>query len=122
MKPIATALFIATFLGTSVLVASSDDLPPSYVPSVHQVIVRQSRIYAVPEKTIEAIVSCESSGNPYAHKLTKREDSWGLVQINLLAHPEITKEEAINPDFAVSYLASELSTNHGGMWSCYGVK
>ena len=31
----------------------------------------------------------------------------------------ITKEQAINSEFAVSFLAKNLSENRGSMWTCY---
>lgn len=48
-----------------------------------------------------------------------QEKSYGLVQIHLPDHPEITKEQAQNPDFAVSFMASEFSTGHASAWSCW---
>jgi len=50
-----------------------------------------------------------------------REQSYGLAQIHLPSHPEISYEEAINPDYAVKYIASQLSKGKGKQWSCYNL-
>lgn len=79
-----------------------------------------SEMYRVSPQTVSRVVYCESRNNPLAHNLTKREDSWGLVQINRLAHPDISVEEATDPDFAINFLAKNLSLGNGNMWyTCY---
>lgn len=49
----------------------------------------------------------------------EREDSWGIVQIHLPSHKDITKEQTLDPYFAVRYMASEFSTGNASQWSCY---
>ncbi len=98
--------------------ANSDDVPLSYKPSLRQIIVKSAQVYGVKAPLIGAIIACESSNNPLAHKLSKVEDSWGLSQINLKAHKDVTKEEAIDPDFAVDYLAKNIKAGHASMWTC----
>ena len=54
----------------------------------------------------------------------EREKSFGLVQIHIPACNKwngkcITKKQAQNPEFAVNYLAHELSNGRGSKWSCY---
>lgn len=68
------------------------------------------------------IIYCESGGNRYALNDTPgREYSVGLVQINLLAHTNITKEQAQDPDFAISFLTERIATGEASrMWyNCY---
>lgn len=48
-----------------------------------------------------------------------QEKSFGLVQIYLPDHPEITKAQAQDPDFAISFMASEFSAGHASAWSCW---
>lgn len=118
MKTIIFVFSIALVLGNIGLV-SSDDLPPSYTPSIHQIEVKQAKVYGTPIPLMRAIIACESSNNPKATKITKWEQSYGLVQINRLAHPEISIKQAEDPDFAINYLAKNLSKENGSMWSCY---
>ena len=49
----------------------------------------------------------------------QREQSFGLVQIHLPAHRTITKEQALDPEFAIDFLAKNLAQGRGTMWSCY---
>ena len=88
--------------------------------------------YEVSPRLMEEIVNCESNGsttiqsrhiytsNKYG-KIGTREMSYGLVQIHLPAHPEITKEQAMNADFALDFLAKNLKAGKGKMWSCYPI-
>lgn len=59
------------------------------------------------------------AGNvPRGYKVGDREQSYGLAQIHLPAHPHITKEQAIDPEFAVEFLAKNLANGKAGMWTC----
>lgn len=40
-----------------------------------------------------------------------REDSWGLSQIHLPSHPEITREETLDPEFAIKYMSDNFLTD-----------
>jgi len=80
-----------------------------------------------------AIISCESGFNPSiqskhvyteknvpkGYKVGDREQSYGLVQIHLPAHPNITKAQATNTDFATDFLAKNIAAGHASMWSCF---
>lgn len=93
----------------------------------------KAREYKVNAQTMLAVIGCESQyqidiqshhtyheGNvPKGYSVGDREQSFGLVQIHLPVHPNITKEQAIDPEFAVDFLAKNLSAGRGGMWSCY---
>lgn len=63
------------------------------------------------------IIQCESGWNVDA--IGDHGTSYGLVQIHLPAHPEITVEEAEDPRFAVDFLVSNLKSGNGHLWSCY---
>lgn len=79
-----------------------------------------------------AIVNCESQYNPTiqsrhvyhagnvpkGYKVGDTEMSFGLVQIHLPAHPDISREQAINPEFATEFLAKNIKAGRIGMWSC----
>lgn len=75
-----------------------------------------SEMYKVSSSTIYNTIKCESGFNPKA--IGDHGTSFGLSQIHLPAHTEITKEQAFNEDFAIDFMAS--STSHGklSMWSC----
>lgn len=48
-----------------------------------------------------------------------REQSYGLVQIHLPAHPTITKEQALNPQWSIDWMADEWDAGRQRQWSCY---
>lgn len=71
------------------------------------------------------IIDCENTDwdtdlqSKVINKKGKRERSFGLSQIHLTAHPDITQEQATDPDFALKFMAENLSKGKGKMWSCY---
>ncbi len=89
--------------------------------------------YGVSKSTMHKIVSCESNyivdvqskhrykrDNPKWGVLAgEQEKSFGLVQIHLPSWNDITYEQAINPHFALNFLAEKLSEGKGNLWTCY---
>lgn len=71
------------------------------------------------------VVGCESGWDPSIQSgyigPKGREDSWGLVQINLPSHKDITKDQALDPVFSLRYMANEWSRDRYRQWSCYGM-
>lgn len=47
------------------------------------------------------------------------EDSWGVAQIHLPDHPEITKEEALDPTVAVPWAAEMFREGNAHLFTCY---
>lgn len=128
------ALIGAFVMATSSIMGSTDITHESYPATeqafissqdkekdqnVHNIVSIASQAYNVNLELMEGIIKCESSFNPgaigdYGH-------SFGLVQIFLPAHPDISKEEALNPFFSAFYLAQQISLGHASMWSCYNL-
>lgn len=80
--------------------------------------------YHVSPITMSDIIHCESNGDPaiqsgMINKEGKQENSWGLVQINLDYNPSITKEEALDPEFSLDFLAHKISIGKAKLWACY---
>lgn len=87
--------------------------------SVHKCVSYYSEKYDVPESILSSIIMCESSYNTMAHNNSPVEDSWGLSQINLKAHTDITKEQATDPEFAIEFMAKNFD-KAPQMWvTCY---
>jgi len=121
------------------LVEQINKLPITYISQtpiktdkeiVKELIKVKGIQYNVSIPLMNQIVHCESGFNPnlqsshrYKHSryapVGSRELSFGAVQIHLPAHPHITKEQALNPEFAIDFLASNLAKGKGKMWSCY---
>lgn len=112
-------LLVLVFLIPKLLIADSNAwfpiIPPE--PSVKAIVEHYSHVYGVSKVQMERIISCESGWNTNAHN-PKGEDSWGLVQINRKAHPDISIEQATNPYFSIPFLAENLSKGKSRMWSC----
>ena len=99
-------------------------IPPSKVvytsaqnATIDDIIAYNSSKYDVPARELIHIINCESGGKRSAHHLSPKEDSWGVVQINLKAHPNITKQQATDPNFSVDYLAKNIK-RHKSWWTC----
>lgn len=87
-------------------------------------IETQAQKYGVSAEVMKTVIECESMGSTTIQSYHKRPDgsrerSFGLVQIFLDAHPHITREEAIDPQFAIEFLAKNLKAGRGNLWSCY---
>ena len=88
--------------------------------------------YGVSAYAMSAIISCESGWNytvqsnhrytesnvPKGYTVGDREQSFGLVQIHLPAHTNVTMEQATDPEFAVDFLAKNIAAGRINMWSC----
>lgn len=48
-----------------------------------------------------------------------REDSWGVAQIHLPSHPEITREQAQDPEWALEWAANEFKNGRASKWTEY---
>lgn len=71
--------------------------------------------YGVNADELLSIMKCESSLNPNAKNVNSRESSWGLSQINILAH-DVTVKEATDPNFAIEFLAKHWKDGKRHMW------
>lgn len=48
-----------------------------------------------------------------------REDSWGVFQINLPAHLDVSRAQAMDPWFAIEWSAKEWAAGRQDQWTCY---
>lgn len=85
--------------------------------TIDELIHDSSIKYGVSEPLMRKIIQCESSSDPFA--VGDHGQSFGLVQIYLPAHPEVSKAEALDPAFATTFLAKHLASGQGSLWSCY---
>lgn len=47
--------------------------------------------------------------------------SFGIAQIHLPSHPEITKADALDPDFAIRFMAQEFEKGNAWKWTCWRI-
>lgn len=56
---------------------------------------------------------------PRADGPNGREDSWGICQIHLPDHPEVTREQALNPEWCLRWSAKEFKEGRARQWTEY---
>lgn len=82
--------------------------------------------YGVSQNIILKTIDCETGGtfNPliqstWINKKGQQEESYGLAQIHMPDHPEISRLQAEDPIFSVNYMALQMSRGNYSMWSCF---
>lgn len=78
--------------------------------------------YEVSYEEMHTTITGESGWNPNAENPTDSDGgSWGIVQINIgsKAHPEISKEQALDPYFSIDFMAREFAAGHEWKWTCW---
>ena len=91
--------------------------PPK--PDLRELSISIAEEYEISTTTLYNLLESESRFNPQAESET---NDWGIAQLNLDANPDITKEQALDPEWAMRYTASELKKGHAERWSvcnCY---
>ncbi len=83
----------------------------------------QAEKYGLHKKRFLSVLECENNfeakGQSGHYYKGKREESYGSAQINLPSHPEVTKEMAENPEFALKFMAEKWIKGKANLWSCY---
>ena len=108
---------------TTVVISSPLNAPIATSTGEQSSTAIKTRLRAISEATgvsydtMYAVIDCESGFNPNA--VGDSGHSFGLVQIYLDYHPTVTKSQALDPDFAIEFLADKLSKNQGYLWTCY---
>lgn len=117
------AILLASFLGVTSVMAVIAPVAPYVEPPKQLTIDEKIDIYAekhnVSASLMKKVIYCESSYNPKA--VGDGGTSFGLSQIHLPAHQEVTKEQAFNEDFAIEFMAKAFSQGQFRMWSCYSI-
>ena len=88
--------------------------PPE--PTVDQLIEKYAKQYGVSAKSIKKTLFCESSLRPDA--VGDNGNSHGIAQIYLKYHPDVSKAEALDPAFAIEWMARKFSEGKSGLWTC----
>lgn len=109
----------------------AEDVVPKQLPQdltkleLVQKVYKYADEYDVNPKTMVRLINCENTDwdtdlqSRIVNKKGIREKSYGLSQIHLPDHPDITKEQATDADFSLKFMAENLKKGKGTMWSCY---
>ena len=80
------------------------------------------------EKIREIEVTIEGNGHPKCpngesgwnrYAVGDKGTSFGIVQIHLPAHPHVTKEQAFDPTFALTFITDEFIRGNEWKWTCW---
>lgn len=126
----ALALLLALFL-CSPTVLAQETLPtflapqplPVAEPDTRQVIVSAAIEAGIDPEQFLKVSECEDPGliadqqSNYVYKGV-REESYGIFQINIKAHPEISVASATDPVWASRWSATAWKEGYEYQWSC----
>lgn len=97
----------------------NDDIFQTQIDTPEALIRAYSEIYGLSEATENQAVEiarCES--NFVEDAVGDGGHSFGIAQIHLPAHPEITQEQATNKYFATWFLVSQIAEGNKWKWTC----
>ncbi len=99
-------------------VAYADEiqLPPSYIMDYEASIKFWAAKYNVSAYEMEATQKCESGFVP--NMVGDHGTSFGVSQIHLVAHKDITKAQALDADWATKWMAEQFSIGNKHIWTC----
>lgn len=119
---IANAVTITDIAGTTPMLSSK--LGTQYTEQQIQNLVSEyANKYGVNPTEMLETIRCESINfkniQSGYYQNGKREDSWGIAQINLYWNPEVNKTDALNPYYSVEFMAKKFAKGKQDRWTCY---
>lgn len=82
-----------------------------------QIALREANKAGLNVDRFLAVIDCESGFR--ADAIGDGGRSYGVAQLFLPAHPEITKEQALDPEWSLAWMANEWKKGHASAWSCW---
>jgi hypothetical protein len=76
-----------------------------------------AKVHGVNAEHLVATLKCEAHFN--AKAIGDHGESYGLSQIHLPDHPNISSKQALNGFWAIDFAVHEFSIGNAGIWSCY---
>lgn len=93
-----------------------------YRPFVEEMAIK----YGVSAYQMAETINCESRWDPtiqsYHVRNGVRENSWGIVQIHLTAHPNISKKQATDPYWSIEWMAQQFAKGNQRAWTCWKMR
>ncbi len=119
-KSSIVSLCLILLLTPNLLKASTNPNAESYNKYAH-LIAEEANANGVDPQTALFIADKESTMNPEAKgdfsTTTMKYTSFGIFQIHLSAHPEITEKEALNAWWSIKWAIKELANGKCFEWS-----
>ncbi len=85
--------------------------------NIEKIIRVAARQYGVDEERMLQVAKCESSLRPRV--IGDDGNSIGLFQIHLPSHPEVTQEQALDPEWSSEWSAKKFQEGKQNIWVCY---
>ena len=90
--------------------------PPDPPREVREIVVSYAKLYGVDEQTALRIAECESRLDPKI--IGDNGDSRGLWQIHRPSWPEITDEQAFDPEWSTRWAMGKMAQGDFHLWTC----
>lgn len=110
MKKIVLGLFL---LSMSLPLLASADTPADYEAYARY----EAKVNGVNAEHLVATLRCEAHFK--AKAIGDGGDSYGLAQINLPSHPEVTPKQALNGYWAIDFTIQAFLGGDAHLWSCW---
>ena len=116
-----TILLFLLFSGAIIASAWSADNPESVYEYAGYLALKEGLNVGEFMATLECEASFRNvqSGHPNHNGPNGREDSWGVVQIHLPSHLDITREQALQPFWSLNWMAEQWVKGNKRIWSCW---
>lgn len=118
---IVGAILFTVFSFSPNTIAEAEPLPELTIP---QLVDKYSTEYGVSRTQMWATMKCENTEldptlqSRIINNKGEREESYGIAQIHLPSHPEITKAQATDAEFSVKWMAKEFKAGRANQWTC----
>lgn len=126
---VASSVLIVSFLTSTstVIIETTKTETPKIVletrEQMEEFLKKYSEKMGIPFQPVYNVISCESGWNPKIQsqhiKDGKQEESFGLAQIYLPAHPNVTKEQALDPEFSIKFIVDKFAEGKAYLWTCW---
>lgn len=85
------------------------------------IIAAYARKYDVSATEMAETLQCESRFKPNAlgDYRDSEPTSFGVAQIHLPAHPEVTRAQALDPIWSIEWTAKEFAAGRAWQWTCH---
>lgn len=121
-KNITSLCFSIALAITLPTILQADEIPPSYTPSIHQIIVKQAQVYATDPLPILKVARCESSLD--IHAIGDHGHAFGILQFHQQTFDQYAKvigiqSPNINDPVQQAQVASYMFSIHKqSAWTC----
>jgi len=87
--------------------------------AILKLIEKYATEYDVSYEAMKKTVKCESNFQPKVKSNYANERSYGLAQIHLPSHPQVSKKQATDPHFALEFMAKKFAAGDHHLWTCW---